>query len=330
MLRLLLLAATVSIGLPATARAGEVCNETSFMLEIAKAWRTEAGLAAEGWTRLRPGSCAQTPPGAAVGEQYLYARSTLAYTGGVREWRGAQQVCIEESDFSFEGVADCAALGLNSRGFRRLNEAERTRTVLVEPAGFGSRAEEAGLQRLLQAAGYDIRLIDGYAGRRTRRQIDAFEAAAGRSFGTDRVGLIDALHAAALARNGEAGLHICNEGRRPIAAAIARQTGETWESRGWWQVEPGTCARPLAEHYTNGSLFYYAEQLHLDAEGLVANPLSGGSQAFCIAPARFLAEGRGNCASRSYAEGLFRAAPEPQDGRARVELSDLDFEESGS
>lgn len=328
MLRLLLPAAFSVLALSGAARAGEVCNETSFMVEVAKAWRTEAGLAVEGWTRIRPGACAATPPGSAVNEQYIYARSTLAYTGGVREWRGGQTLCVEDGAFSFEGVADCAALGLESRGFRRLDETERERTVLVEPADFGSRAEEAGIQRLLQAAGYDIRLIDGYEGRRTRREIDAFESDAGRSFANDRAALLDALHAAALARNGEAGLHICNRGNRPIAAAIARASGERWESRGWWHVAPGACARPIADRFAQGQVYYYAERLDTGPDGLFAQPLAGGVEAFCTAPARFLVEGRGDCAARSYAQSLFRPAPGPQDGTARVELSDLDFEEA--
>lgn len=313
--------------LSSAASGGEVCNETSFTIEVATAWRTEAGLAAEGWTPIHPGSCAQTPPDPSVSEQYLYARSTKAYPGGVREWRGAQNVCVDTGDFSFEGLADCAALGLQSRGFRRLADEERTRAVLVEPADFGERAEEAGLQRLLQAAGYDIRLIDGYAGRRTRRQIDAFEADAGRSFGTDRTGLIEALHTAALARNGEAGLQICNEASAPIAAAVARQRTDVWESRGWWHIAPGACARPLAGTYSAANVFFYAERIDENPDGPLASPLTGGTQGFCIAPSRFLAEDRGNCASRSYAEAGFRPAPEPVDGKGRVALSDLDFEE---
>jgi hypothetical protein len=73
--------------------------------------------------------------------------------------------------------------------------------VLVELADYGDRAEEAGLQRLLQSAGYDINVIDGYAGRRTRRQIAAFEAISTAAFGADRSELIEALHQRALERN---------------------------------------------------------------------------------------------------------------------------------
>ena len=193
---LVVMAALAGLAFTAPARAGEVCNETSFMVDVAKAWRTPTGIAAEGWVRIAPGGCGEIGPGPET-DQYLYARSTPAYLGGVREWRGGLDVCVDEADFQIEGVADCDALGLETRQFRQLSEPERTRAVLVELADFRERAEEAGLQRLLQAAGYDIRVIDGYAGRRTRRQIDAFESDAGRAFGADRAGLIEALHARA-------------------------------------------------------------------------------------------------------------------------------------
>jgi uncharacterized membrane protein len=73
-----------------------VCNETSFMVEAAKAWRTPSGLAVEGWTRIAPGGCAEIGP-ATDTEQYLYARSTRAYLGGVREWRGSLDICVDEA-----------------------------------------------------------------------------------------------------------------------------------------------------------------------------------------------------------------------------------------
>jgi len=323
-----LLAVILALLLPFGARAGDVCNETSFTLDIATAWRTEAGLAAQGWTRVRSGACETTPASPAVSEQYLYARSTPAYPGGVREWRGGQEICIEPGDFSFEGLAECTALGLDSRRFRRLSNDERVRAVLVEPADYGDRAEEAGLQRLLQATGYDIRTIDGYAGRRTRREIDAFEADIGRGFGNDRVALLQALHERALELNADAGLLICNESGSDMAAALAQLRGDVWESRGWWQIAPGACARPLSGNYIANQVYFYAERLNDEPDGPLADPLAGGTQGFCIAPSRFLAEGRDDCEARSYASVEFRQAPEPEDGTGRVALGDLDFEET--
>ncbi|MFW6299685.1 MAG: DUF1036 domain-containing protein [Oceanicaulis sp.] len=324
-MRALILLAAIAACLifTAPARAGEVCNETSFMVDVAKAWRTASGVAAEGWMRIAPGGCGEIGPGPET-DQYLYARSTPAYLGGVREWRGGLQVCVDETDFQIEGVADCADLGLESRGFRQLGEAERARTVLVELADFRDRAEEAGLQRLLQAAGYDIRVIDGYAGRRTRRQIDAFEADAGRSFGTDRAALMEALHARALERNENAGLRICNDADMPLAAAVSRAEGESYITRGWWRVEPGACAQPLSERLTAGEVFIHARLI--DEGGM--RTISLAQEAFCVAPGRFSTEMRTDCEEIGFEAAAFRAAPDPENGGVAVRLTSRDFEEA--
>lgn len=322
--RALLAAVLVAAALTGPAQGGEVCNETSFMLDVAKAWRTTTGLAVEGWTRLAPGACARVGPGADT-DQYLYARSTSAYPGGVREWRGALDVCVDETDFAFEGVANCPALGLQTRQFRRLNEAERTRAVLVELDEFGDRAEEAGLQRLLQANGQDIRLIDGFAGRRTRRQIAAFEAEIGQEFGTDRAALIEALHARAVERNARTGLRVCNDAEMPMAAALARvRDGET-RVRGWWRIEPGACMRLASDRLVPGEAHVHVRLLTDQGE----RHLAGADASFCIAPGRFMNDNPDGCERHGFVRANFRAAPAPDAETAGVilRLAAPDFEE---
>lgn len=325
MLNRLMLAVLITFAaltLTSPAKAGEVCNETSYVIEAAMAWRTPAGLAVEGWSELLPGGCAQMGP-QDDSEQYLYARSTKAYLGGIREWRGGQQICVDEEDFAFEGVADCDALGLESRAFRALNETERSRTVLVELADFKERAEEAGLQRLLQAAGYDINVIDGYAGRRTRRQAAAFQNDIDQQFGADRSGLLQALHAHALDRNAEAGLRVCNDTQLPMGVAVSRATGESWETRGWWRVAVGACAQVISAHITANETYVYAQLI----DGDQLRPLAAGTERFCLAPARFTSEQRDNCENSGFEGALFRAAPEPDAGGVTLHLSVEDFEE---
>jgi len=322
--RALLAAIIGAAALTGPAMAGEVCNETSFMLDVAKAWRTNTGLAAEGWTRLAPGACARVGPGADT-DQFLYARSTSAYPGGVREWRGALDVCVDETDFAFEGVANCSALGLQTRQFRRLNQAERTRAVLVELDDFGDRAEEAGLQRLLQVNGYDIRLIDGFAGRRTRRQVAAYEADAGREFGADRAGLIEALHARALERNSRSGLRVCNDAEMPMAAAMARVREAETQVRGWWRIEPGACMRLISDRLAQGEAHVHVRLLTDQGE----RHLTGADRPFCIAPGRFANDNPDGCDRHGFVLANFRAAPAPDAETAGVtlRLAAPDFEE---
>ncbi len=308
----------------APARAGEVCNETSYVIEAAIAWRAPGGVTVQGWNKIRPGDCIATPPAAEV-EQYLYARTTAAYPGGVREWRGVEPLCVGDDRFTIQSVADCEALAFQTRGFRRLTAAERRRATLVEPADFGERAQEAGIQRLLQAAGYDIRVVDGYEGRRTRREIAAFEAAAGREYGADRAALIDALEQAALARNAQAGLVLCNAASEALGFAVARRRANLeveWESRGWWRAAPGECVRAVAEAYEEGEVFVHARKI----VGGTPAASEAGAETFCTNPARFLAEGRADCEARGYETDPFMPAPAPgETGRARLEFADSDF-----
>jgi uncharacterized membrane protein len=307
----------------APAHASEVCNETSFTVEVAKAWRTPSGLVAEGWLRIAPGGCGELGPGP-DSDQYLYARSTPAYLGGVREWRGGLDVCVDVTDFQIEGVADCDSLGLETRQFRQLSQAERSRAVLIELADYRDRADEAGLQRLLQAAGYDIRVIDGYAGRRTRRQVEIFEADAGSAFGADRAALIAALHERALARNETAGLRICNDADLPLAAAVSRAEGRAFITRGWWRIEPGACAKTIAERLTAGEVFVHARLI----SGAAIRPISRAAEEFCVAPSRFSTELREACGDTGFETAGFRPAPDPQDGGATLRLTERDFEEA--
>ncbi|MFN3834688.1 MAG: DUF1036 domain-containing protein [Glycocaulis sp.] len=325
MIRLAVLLAALAGAVLAAPRAhaGEVCNETSYFVDAAKAWVMPAGLAARGWERIAPGACVRFASIPAGVNQYLYARTTEAYLGGVREWLGRTPVCVDTGDFQLEGVADCAAIGLETREFRLLSAAERTRAVLVEPSGFGTRAQEAGVQRLLQSLGYDVRGIDGFAGRRSRAQINQFERDHGVSHGDDYEALAEGLHRVALERNARLGLHVCNEAEVPVGVAVAAQRNERWESRGWWRVEPGGCLRVLARRLAAGDAYVFAQRLDEDR----MEPLRGGVESFCVAPGRFLSEGRTGCVERGYSSVRFRPSPVPVEGRALLTLNDEDFED---
>ncbi len=323
--RLLVLAGAALAGavFAAPAQAGQVCNETTFVIEAAKAWRDDAGMASRGWQLIAPGACAviDAPETA---QQFLYARTTMAYPDGVREWRGDQLACVApREDFLLpDAAANCEGRELEARGFRELSPEERRRSVLIEHEEWGDAAGDAGLQRLLRAAGHDVRLIDGVAGRNTRSMIAAFESETGQSFGDDRGALMRALHEVALERNADAGLSVCNRSGAPIAAAVGVTRGDEPESRGWWRIENGACGRVLGGWLEEGDAFVYAKSL---ADETAPRPLLDGDEEFCIAPARFRAEGQGGCEARGYEAADFRALPEIEDGSAVLTLTAADF-----
>lgn len=322
--RLLLVLGFLYFAAPA-ADAAELCNETSYVVHIATGYPVEGGAAIEGWTRVRPGECADVAEGLDLdGEQplFFYAKTSEAYPGGVREWRGNVPLCVDEADFELVANTRCAALGLASRDFIIREGEDRDRTVLVEPDDFGRRAMNAGIQRLLQASGYSVSTIDGYIGRGTRRAISNFQRDAGLSARPADPQLVDALESMSLDRNTHAGLTVCNDSSTDIATAVGYRLNGEWQSRGWWRMHSGECARILATRLDDTNSFFYAERISSDIRGA----MTGGEETFCYAPARYLAEGREDCAERGYGIARFRRIPEPTEGGVRVTITDTDFE----
>ena len=306
------------------AEAAELCNETSYVVQVATGWPVEGGVVLQGWQRVRPGECVASAQEVSLESDtpiFYYAKTSSAYLGGVREWRGGVPLCVDEADFDVVANTRCAALGLASRDFMIREGENRARTVLVEPSNYGRRAEVAGIQRLLESAGYAISSVDGYEGRGTRRAVSSFLSDRGLGNRPAASRLIDELESAALERNASSGVTICNETIGDISAAIGHRVEDDWQSRGWWRLHAGECARMLATHLETGNAYYYAERINTGER----TPILEGTQPFCLAPARFVAEGRGNCQQRGYGEALFRAVPEPENGGVRVTVTDGDF-----
>lgn len=307
------------------AKAAELCNQTSYIIHVATGWPVNGGVAIRGWMRMRPGACRPVAEGvqlAADQPLYFYAKTSEAYLGGVREWRGTLALCVDEADFEVVANTRCASLGLASRDFIVRTGAERDRTVLVGPDNFNQHADIAGIQRLLQSAGYPVTSVDGYDGRGTDRAVERFMADTGLTARPSNAALIDALESRAMARNATAGLTMCNDSDSNIAAAIGYRAADIWQSRGWWRLHAGECARLLATRLDTATAYYYAEQIN----GVTRRALNAASESFCVAPARFLSEERTGCAERGYATANFRRIPDPTDGGVRVTLDEDDFE----
>ncbi|MGK0266093.1 MAG: putative membrane protein [Maricaulis sp.] len=324
MLMRLLILLGLALCTTAPARAYDLCNQTSYIVHIATGWPVAGGVAIQGWTRMRPGECHEVAQGIELADDqplYFYAKTSDAYLGGVREWRGSTSLCVDEADFEVVASTRCASLGLASREFIRRDGDQRDRTVLVGPDNYNQHAEIAGIQRLLQSSGYPITAVDGYDGRGTDRAVERFMTDAALSTRPGNAALIDALEARAMTRNAQAGLTVCNQSDGDIATAIGYRAGEVWQSRGWWRLHAGECARLLAARLETASSYFYAERINATTR----LALNGGQDAFCIAPARFLAEERTGCAERGYATANFRRIPEPVDGGVRVTIEESDF-----
>lgn len=302
----------------------QICNETSYVLEAATGRPDGRAIVVQGWWRLRPGECRLSVPAPlARGVHYLYARTSPAHRGGRRQWGGDARLCVDPNrSFQIENPPQCAAMGLEERDFRRvqINKRETWRTSFAEAQPYTlQRARQAGMQRLLSDAGYEISQSNsGGDPRAIAAAIAQFRAAARLQPNANENQLIDALETAARRRSDQVGLTLCNRTRGHVWTAVARRRGEGWESRGWWGLGPGGCVRTLDEVLIQDIYYVYAS---LDSD---QGPrlLAAGGEPFCTSPARFAILGREHCDARYYDTGLFT----PIGARNRVGLV-VDFEE---
>ena len=311
------------------ANGWQICNETSFVLEAATGRPDNRSIQVQGWTRLRPGECrlsVQAP--LARGTHYLYARTSTAHRGGRRQWGGDAALCVDPTaSFQIENPPRCTD-SYEARRFRRvlINKRDSWRTSFSEATPLTlARARQAGLQRLLNDAGYD--LSDGRRSadpRRIAQAIAQFRASARLAPNATEDQLIDALETAARRRAGQVGLTLCNRTHGRVWTAIGRRRGEGWESRGWWPLNPGGCVRTIDDVLIQERYYVYAA---LDtAEG--PRFLTAG-EPFCTSPARFAILGRGSCESRYYQTALFAPIRTRDRSGLVVEFEDHDFLEVG-
>lgn len=311
-------------------RAGwHICNETGFVLEAATGRPEGRSIQVQGWTRLRPGECrlAVAAP-LARGTHYLYARTSTAHRGGRRQWGGDATLCVNPSDsFQIQNPPRCADR-YEPRRFRRvqINKRDSWRTSFAEATTYTlARARQAGLQRLLDDAGYDLREGRRRADpRRIAQAIAQFRASARLPANATEEQLIDALEAAARRRASQVGLTLCNHTRGRIWTAVGRRRGEGWESRGWWPLSPGGCVRTIDEVLTQDRYFVYASLETNEGPRFLQS-----GEPFCTSPARFAILGRTNCERRYYQTALFSPIRARDRTGLVVEFEERDFLDVG-
>ncbi|MCR9077491.1 MAG: DUF1036 domain-containing protein [Hyphomonadaceae bacterium] len=325
------IALTTALPVTAAAQANsdgwEVCNETSYIIEASTGRYEGQGVVVEGWTRLRPGACEKVVEGnLQPGIHYLFGRSSTAHRGGRKVWAGKSKLCIDPTgSFAVENIPDCSIMGLEAREFRPvlIENSKRWRTSFTETDKRNlEQASAAGVQRLLDNAGVYSGRIDGYLGRKTRAAIGDFLSSKGLDANTSDADLMDILEQTAIERARNVGLTFCNRTNKRIWSAMARRRGEGWESRGWWLLEAGGCARVIDEPLLQAGLFAYAEMESGDGEIRI---LTKGSDTFCVSKAKFAITGREACEEAAYRTGRFVATPAPVNRKLVFEFFERDF-----
>lgn len=105
--------------LSSAARADfRVCNQTENTVQVAIGYLSDNIWKTEGWWTLRTRRCATILQGPLTARfYYFYAEDTV--TGG--GWIGQTLMCIKETEFTIEGVADCYAKGYDRKPFKEID-----------------------------------------------------------------------------------------------------------------------------------------------------------------------------------------------------------------
>ncbi len=290
-----------------------VCNETSYVLDVATGKQKGNQTITRGWTQVLPGQCKTVLKEKLEQKKYyLFARTIGLYDQVLKRFSGGKKLCVSTSDFYIENAGKCVDPAHSYENFIEVKPTKSDwKTTLNEEKPLKlPEAATAGLQRLLAMAGYDIGAIDGVAGGMTNRALDDFMQKAGLA-GEAKTGgkVFAALISAVLKRQKESGLLICNETRFLIWTTLGQHEGEDIITRGWYKVLPGECIRPLRKPLDGQVVYSYGEAV--DEKGKIAvksniRLIWAGKQKLCTSKTRFSIPKQGNCKERGLNTTAFR------------------------
>ncbi len=92
----------------------------------------------------------------------------------------------------------------------------------------------------------------------------------------------------------------CNQTKAVVEAAFGSREGGTWISEGWWQIQPGQCARVMNKPLSQRFYFYYARELSVSGKNASAPMIWSGKYGFCTDSKAFKIEGDAGCEERGY------------------------------
>jgi uncharacterized membrane protein len=276
------------------------CNRTSYAASIAVGIRNGGLWLTRGWWAVPAGECKVVVKGPlSQASYYVFARSSFAHTGSVRTWGGSQTLCIGNGAFqaTSDGSDDCNA-GYDPQGFAKVETEGKAAwtTTLSEDPGYKSmeQARVAGLQRLLYDLGRFEGPFDGIAGPKYNEALTQVRTELGVG-PTDTANLYAKLLAEAAKVQVSAGLTFCNRSQDVIWTALGQDLQGKKESKGWWRLQPGQCAKVIKDRLDDRVMYGFAIA---DREG--SPETWGGADQFCTKDSSFDLEGVGDCAARGF------------------------------
>jgi uncharacterized membrane protein len=302
----------------------QLCNRTSYVLDLALGLESKGTVATRGWSRADPGQCRAVLQGAVEAEAlYVHARALPAYGNAPLPLAGHADLCIADGNFVIAGARKCPS-GQHLARFTAIKPSQDNDGNLVaniaEEADYTSeQARLAGIQRLLVAAGYDANPIDGLEGKKTE--------AALASFIKDRKLAADASNAAAFfdtlldaAKSSRtAGLTWCNDTQNVVMAALGAEERGGIVTHGWYRVLPGHCYQPELSGQPH-RLYSFAEAVDADGQVVKRGQKTvawGGPAVLCTRDVKFEVEDHKDCIDRGLAASGF-AVIDPRSGNTTV------------
>lgn len=305
------LAATVLLGATGAQAKYSLCNKTSYTLSAAIGYVDGDRLATRGWWRLRPGQCkvVLTEP-TDPGRYFVFAEGIAGHKGPLRSWSGDTPLCVENAGFfNLRNQDVCRDDSTRQRNFFDVEVTAAAggnwQTDFAEAANYTVySAEVAGVQRLMTDVMDRTGPVNGSLDRETQRLLAIYRKQ--RNLGEGPVideATIDALIEDANSREQKLGLYLCNKTESEVWSAISQPLdGGVYQSKGWWRVPAGECAKVLkgalpADHY----FVYGAIE---DARGEMR--LSGGEKSFCINAVRFESTTDQSCDAQELDQAVFK------------------------
>jgi len=299
-----LLAILLSLWLMAPSHANfQLCNKTSYVLDLALALEEKDAAATRGWFRVDPGQCRTVMQGAPQAEKvYLHARALAAYGPSPLPQGGHADFCVSESNFVIAAAKACQTrAGQRLVRFSQIKPSETEQGLtayLGEEADYDpAQARLAGIQRLLVIAGYDANPIDGLEGKKTSSALDQFLK--DRRLPADTAngaGFFQVMLDAVKAFDG-VGFSWCNETPHPVMAALGIDENGAVITRGWYRVEVGKCVKPDVPAKP-ARLYSFAEAVDKEGQALKRGDrllVWGGPMQLCTRDVRFEISEQKNC-----------------------------------
>lgn len=290
----------------------KICNRMSYVAEAAIAVQERGNATSRGWFRVDPGQCRSVLQGPlTANEIFIHTRVNAVYGPSPPAQTGNVDFCVAEGDFTIAGSRTCRG-GQRSVRFSAVKPSESDQgsiIMLAEAAEYDdTQARDAGIQRLLTAAGYDASPVDGTRSEKTDAALRQFlldnnlgVTAAGRSDFFDV--LLDAAQ-----KPGNV-FTWCNDTNNTVMAAIGIDDRGLVVTRGWYRVEPGKCLRPDVTGQPK-KLYSYAEAVDADGRALAqgGKPLVwGGDAMMCTRNAKFEIIDQGDCVAKGLTATGFTA-----------------------